>query len=261
MIRALWTAATGMEAQQMNLDVVANNLANVNTAGFKKARAEFQDLLYQAGKKAGSETSAGNQVPVGVEVGMGSRISATKKMFTQGDFKQTDSAYDWVIEGDGFFQLTDDTGRTVYTKAGSFMTNKDGVLVNPEGLKLSPQVTIPQDAIKFQLLPDGTWEARDKVESKLSSGRVELVRFINPAGLRSIGRNLYDITDSSGSPVKGNPGESGFGTLTQNAIEMSNVNVVDEMVQMIAGQRAYEINTKAIQTADQILQMVSNLKR
>jgi flagellar basal-body rod protein FlgG len=250
-----------MEAQQMNLDVVSNNLANVNTAGFKKARAEFQDLLYQAGKKAGSETSSGNQIPVGVEVGMGSRISATKKMFTQGDFKQTDSAYDWVIEGDGFFQLTDDNGRTVYTKAGSFMTNKDGALVNPEGLKLSPSVTIPQDAVKFQLLPDGTWEARSKVEAKLSSGRVELVRFINPAGLRSIGRNLYDITDSSGSPVKGNPGESGFGTLTQNAIEMSNVNVVDEMVQMIAGQRAYEINTKAIQTADQILQMVSNLKR
>ena len=260
MIRALWTAATGMEAQQINLDVVANNLANVNTVGFKKARAEFQDLLYQATKKAGTETAGGNQVPVGVEVGMGSRISATKKMFTQGDFKQTDSAYDWVIEGDGFFQL-DDNGRTVYSKAGSFMTNKDGALVNPEGLKLNPQVTIPQDAVKFQILPDGTWDARDKVENKLSSGRIELVRFINPAGLRSIGRNLYDITDSSGSPVKGNPGETGFGTITQNAVEMSNVNVVDEMVQMIAGQRAYEINTKAIQTADQILQMVSNLKR
>jgi flagellar basal-body rod protein FlgG len=260
MLRALWTAATGMESQQINLDVVANNLANVNTVGFKKARAEFQDLLYQATKKAGTETAGGNQVPVGVEVGMGSRISATKKMFTQGDFKQTDSAYDWVIEGDGFFQL-DDNGRTVYSKAGSFMTNKDGALVNPEGLKLNPQVTIPQDAVKFQILPDGTWDARDKVENKLSSGRIELVRFINPAGLRSIGRNLYDITDSSGSPVKGNPGETGFGTITQNAVEMSNVNVVDEMVQMIAGQRAYEINTKAIQTADQILQMVSNLKR
>ncbi len=260
MLRSLWTAATGMESQQINLDVVANNLANVNTVGFKKARAEFQDLLYQAGKKAGSETSSGNQIPVGVEVGMGSRITATKKMFTQGDFKQTDSAYDWVIEGDGFFQF-DDNGRTVYSKAGSLMTNKDGVLVNPEGLKLIPQVTVPQDAVKFQILPDGTWDARDKVENKLASGRIELVRFINPAGLRSIGRNLYDISDSSGSPVKGNPGETGFGTITQNAVEMSNVNVVDEMVQMIAGQRAYEINTKAIQTADQILQMVSNLKR
>lgn len=260
MIRALWTAATGMESQQVNLDVIANNLANVNTVGFKKARPEFQDLLYQAAKKAGSETASGNQVPVGVEVGMGSRITATKKMFTQGDFKQTDSPYDWVIEGDGFFQL-DDNGRTVYSKAGSFMTNKDGILVNPEGLKLSPQVTIPQDAVKFQILSDGTWEARDKLENKLSSGRIELARFINPAGLRSIGKNLYDVTDSSGTAVKGNPGESGFGTITQNAVEMSNVNVVDEMVQMIAGQRAYEINTKSIQTADNILQMVANLKR
>lgn len=260
MIRALWTAATGMESQQVNLDVIANNLANVNTVGFKKARPEFQDLLYQAAKKAGSETASGNQVPVGVEVGMGSRITATKKMFTQGDFKQTDSPYDWVIEGDGFFQL-DDNGRTVYSKAGSFMTNKDGVLVNPEGLKLSPQVTIPQDAVKFQILSDGTWEARDKLENKLSSGRIELARFINPAGLRSIGKNLYDVTDSSGVAVKGNPGESGFGTITQNAVEMSNVNVVDEMVQMIAGQRAYEINTKSIQTADNILQMIANLKR
>ena len=260
MLRSLWTAATGMEAQQINLDVVANNLANVNTVGFKKARAEFQDLMYQAARKAGSETATGNQIPVGVEVGMGSRISATKKMFTQGDFKQTDSAYDWVIEGDGFFQL-DDNGRNVYSKAGSFMTNKDGVLVNPEGLKLTPTVSIPQEAVKFQILQDGTWTATDKSENKLSSGRIELVRFINPAGLKSIGRNLYDVTDSSGSPVKGNPGETGFGTITQNAIEMSNVNVVDEMVQMIAGQRAYEINTKSIQTADQILQMISNLKR
>jgi flagellar basal-body rod protein FlgG len=260
MLRSLWTAATGMEAQQINLDVVANNLANVNTTGFKKSKAEFQDLLYQLGKKAGAETSSGAQIPVGVEVGMGSRITATKKMFSQGDFRQTESPYDWVIEGDGFFQL-DDNGRTVYSKAGSFMTNKDGILVNPEGLKLTPQVSIPQEAVKFQILPDGTWEARDKIENKLASGRIELVRFINPAGLRSIGRNLYDITDSSGSPVKGNPGETGFGTITQHAVEMSNVNVVDEMVQMIAGQRAYEINTKAIQTADQILQMVGNLKR
>jgi len=260
MLRALWTAATGMESQQINLDVVANNLANVNTVGFKKSRAEFQDLLYQTTKKAGTETATGNQVPVGVEVGMGSRISATKKMFTQGDFKQTDSAYDWVIEGDGLFQL-DDNGKTVYSRAGSFMTDKSGALVNPEGLKLNPSVTIPQEAVKFQILQDGSWAATDKSENKLASGRIELVRFINPAGLKSVGRNLYDVTDASGSPVKGNPGETGFGTITQNAVEMSNVNVVDEMVQMIAGQRAYEINTKAIQTADAILQLVSNLKR
>lgn len=261
MIRALWTAGTGMEAQQMNLDVVANNLANVNTVGFKKSRAEFQDILYQTTKSAGTETTSGNQIPVGVEVGMGSRIMATTKMFTQGDFKQTDNPYDWVIEGDGFFQFVDDTGRTVYSKAGSLMTNKDGVLVNHEGLKLTPQVTIPQAAVKFQILQDGTWAATDNVENKVASGRIQLARFINPAGLKSIGRNLYDVTDASGSAVTGNPGDTGFGTITQNAVEMSNVNVVDEMVNMIAGQRAYEMNTKSIQTADQILQMIANLKR
>jgi len=261
MIRALWTAGTGMEAQQINLDVVANNLANVNTVGFKKSRAAFQDILYQTTKRAGTETSSGNQVPVGVEVGMGSKIMATTKMFTQGDFKQTDSPYDWVIQGDGFFQLVDNNGRTVYSRAGSFMTNKDGTLVNPEGLKLNPQVNIPQAAVNFQILQDGTWTATDVNENKLANGKVQLARFVNPSGLKALGNNLYDVTDASGSAVTGNPGETGFGTITQNAIEMSNVNVVDEMVQMIAGQRAYEMNTKSIQTADQILQMISNLKR
>jgi flagellar basal-body rod protein FlgG len=261
MIRALWTSGTGMEAQQINLDVVANNLANVNTVGFKKSRAEFQDILYQTSKRAGTETTSGNQIPVGIEVGLGSRISSTKKMFTQGDFKQTDSPYDWVIQGDGFFQLVDDNGRTVYSKAGSFMTNKDGSLVNPEGLKLNPQVTIPQSAVNFQILQDGTWTATDANENKLANGQIQLARFINPSGLKSLGNNLYDVTDASGSAITGSPGTLGFGTITQNALEMSNVNVVDEMVQMIAGQRAYEMNTKSIQTADQILQMISNLKR
>jgi flagellar basal-body rod protein FlgG len=260
MIRALWTAATGMGTQQLNLDVIANNLANINTIGFKKARAEFQDLLYQETKKAGSETAAGVQIPVGVEVGMGAKITATKKMFSQGDFKTTDSAYDLVVEGDGFFQL-DDNGTTVYTRAGSFTTNKDGVLCNPEGLKLNPNITVPTETVNFQVLPDGSWQARDKNSAILGSGRIELARFVNPAGLKSLGRNVYGLTDSSGAAVTGNPGDVGFGTLTQNAVEMSNVNVVDEMVQMIVGQRAYEINTKAVQTADQILSLVSNLKR
>lgn len=260
MIRALWTAATGMATQQMNLDVVANNLANINTIGFKKARAEFQDLLYQETKKAGSETASGSQMPVGVEVGMGAKITATKKMFSQGDFKTTDSAYDLVIEGNGFFEL-DDNGTKVYTRAGSFTTNKDGVLCNPEGLKLVPNVTIPGETVNFQVLSDGSWQARDKNSAPLGGGRIELARFVNPAGLKSLGRNLYGLTDSSGTAVTGNPGETGYGTLTQNAVEMSNVNVVDEMVQMIMGQRAYEINTKAIQTADQILSLVANLKR
>ena len=260
MIRALWTAATGMGTQQINLDVISNNLANINTIGFKKARAEFQDLLYQETKKSGSETASGSQIPVGVEVGMGAKITATKKMYSQGDFKTTDSPYDVVIEGDGFFQL-DNNGTTTYSRAGSFTMNKDGVLCNPEGLKLVPNITIPIETTNFQVLPDGSWQARDKNSAVLSSGRMELARFVNPAGLKSLGRNLYGVTDSSGTAVTGNPGETGYGTLTQNAVEMSNVNVVDEMVQMIMGQRAYEINTKAIQTADQILSLVANLKR
>jgi len=260
MIRALWTAATGMATQQMNLDVTSNNLANINTIGFKKARAEFQDLLYQETKKAGSETASGTQLPVGVEVGMGAKITATKKMFSQGDFKTTDNPYDIVIEGDGFFQL-DNNGTTVYTRAGSFSMNRDGTLCNPEGLKLVPNISVPVETANFQVLPDGSWQARDKNSTVLGSGRIELAHFVNPAGLKSLGRNLYGMTDSSGTAVTGNPGETGYGTLTQNAVEMSNVNVVDEMVQMIMGQRAYEINTKAIQTADQILSLVANLKR
>ena len=260
MIRALWTAATGMGTQQMNLDVISNNLANINTIGFKKARAEFQDLLYQETKKAGSETASGNQIPVGVEVGMGAKITATKKMFSQGDFKTTDSPYDVVIEGDGFFQL-DNNGTTVYSRSGSFTMNREGYLCNPEGLKLVPNITVPIESTNFQVLPDGSWQARDKNSAVLASGRMELARFVNPAGLKSLGRNLYGVTDSSGTAVTGNPGETGYGTLTQNAVEMSNVNVVDEMVQMIMSQRAYEINTKAIQTADSILSLVANLKR
>ncbi|MGO9137373.1 MAG: flagellar basal-body rod protein FlgG [Syntrophales bacterium] len=261
MIRALWTAGTGMEALQTNLDVIANNLANVNTTGFKKSRADFQDMLYQTTKKAGTETSSGSQLPVGVEVGMGSKIMSTTRMFTQGDVQQTDSPYDWVIQGDGFFQLVDNNGRTIYTRAGSFMTNNNGTLVNGNGLTLTPQVSIPQAAVSFQILDDGTWSATDANENKLATGRIQLARFINPSGLKSIGNNCYDITDASGSAVTGNPGVTGFGTIQQNAVEMSNVNVVEEMVNMIAAQRAYEMNTKAIQTADQILQMISNLKK
>jgi flagellar basal-body rod protein FlgG len=250
-----------MEALQTNLDVIANNLANVNTTGFKKSRADFQDILYQTTKRAGTETSSGGQLPVGVSVGMGSKIMSTTTMFTQGDVQQTDSPYDWTIQGDGFFQLVDNNGRTIYTRAGSFMTNNNGTLVNGNGLTLTPQVSIPQAAVNFQILDDGTWSATDVNENKLATGRVQLARFINPSGLKSIGNNCYDITDASGAAVTGNPGVSGFGTIQQNAVEMSNVNVVEEMVNMIAAQRAYEMNTKAIQTADQILQMISNLKK
>ncbi len=260
MIRALWTAATGMEAQQISQDVVANNLANVNTVGFKKARADFQDLMYQVYAKAGAETSDGGQLPVGVEIGMGVKPVAVQKMFAQGDYMQTDNQFDVVIEGDGFFQL-DNNGRTVYTRAGNFKLDKDGVLSNSEGLKLTPEVSIPQDAVTFTVDSGGTWTAADENGASLSTGRIEIAKFINPAGLTSLGRNLYDVTEASGDATSGNPGEEGFGTISQRFLEMSNVNVVDEMVRMITGQRAYEINSKAIQTADSMLQMANNLIR
>lgn len=260
MIRALWTAANGMEAQQMTQDVTANNLANINTVGFKKARADFQDLMYQIYTKAGAETSAGSQLPVGIEIGMGVKPVAVQKMFTQGDYMQTDNPFDMAIEGEGFFQL-DDNGRTVYTRAGSFTTDKDGVLCNAEGLKVIPEVTVPPEMVNFTVDGGGTWTATDEIGTALATGRIELARFVNPAGLTSLGRNLYDKTEASGEATTGYPGESGFGTLSQNFLEMSNVNVVDEMVKMIVGQRAYEINSKAIQTADAMMQMVNSLKR
>ena len=260
MIRSLWTAATGMQAQQIEQDVVANNLANVNTVGFKKSRADFQDLMYQLSSKAGSETSSGNQLTVGIEIGMGVKPVATQKIFSQGDYQQTGNSFDWAIEGDGFFQL-DDNGQTVYTRAGNFKVNKDGVLCNSEGLKLIPEVSIPQNAVTFTLDSGGTWTASDENGASLATGRIELAKFINPAGLSSMGRNLFEKTEGSGEPVTGNPGENGLGTTSQRFLEMSNVNVIDEMVKMIAGQRAYEINSKSITTADNMLEMINNLKR
>jgi len=260
MIRSLWIAASGMEAQQISQDVVANNLANVNTVGFKKARADFQDLMYQLYAKAGAETTAGGQLPVGIEIGMGVKPVAVQKLFTQGDYQQTGNQLDWAIEGAGFFQL-DDNGRTLYTRSGNFKLDKDGVLCNSEGLKLIPEVSIPTESVVFTVDSGGTWTAADGIGTVLGTGRIELAKFINPAGLTSLGRNLYDVTEASGDATTGNPGEGGFGTIQQRFLEMSNVNVIDEMVKMITGQRAYEINSKAIQTADAMLQMANNLKR
>ena len=260
MIRALWTAATGMKAQQINQDVIANNLANINTVGFKKSRADFQDLMYQIYKKTGAETSEGNQLPIGMEIGMGVKPVATQKMFSQGDYQQTDNDLDWAIEGDGFFQI-DHGDRTVYTRAGSFKIDKNGYVCNSDGLKLIPEVSIPSETVHFTLDSGGTWTATDSMGSTLSSGRIELVKFPNPAGLTSVGKSLYDKTEGSGDATTGNPGEDGLGTISQRFLEMSNVSAVEEMIKMIVGQRAYEINSKAIQTSDAMLQMINNLKR
>jgi len=249
-----------MLAEQINQDVIANNLANVQTVGFKAARAEFQDLMYQVYRQAGAETTSGSPLPLGMEVGLGSRLTAIQKLFTQGDYQQTGNRFDWAIEGEGFYQI-DNNGTTVYTRSGNFKVSKEGYLVNTEGLKLIPQVSVPQETVNFTIDNGGTWTATDKNGTTLATGRIELARFINPAGLTSLGRNLYGVTEGSGDAMTGNPDTEGFGIITQSFLEMSNVNVVDEMVQMIIGQRAYEINSKSIQTADNMLQIVNNLKR
>jgi flagellar basal-body rod protein FlgG len=196
-----------------------------------------------------------------MEVGLGSKLTSIQKSFTQGDYQQTGNRFDWAIEGDGFFQVDDGNGKTLYTRAGSWKISKDLFLVNSEGLKLTPEVTVPAGTVTFTVDAGGTWTAKDKAGTTLSTGRLELAKFANPAGLTNLGRNLYAKTDGSGEPVTGNPDTEGFGTISQTFLEMSNVNVVDEMVQMIIGQRAYEINSKAIQTADNMLQLVNNLKR
>ena len=261
MIRSLYTAGTGMSAQQLEQDVVANNLANINTVGFKKSRADFLDLMYQVYAKSGAETTQGNQLPVGIEVGMGVKPIATEKIFTQGDYQQTGNQFDWAIEQNGFFQIDDGNGNTYYTRAGNFKLDKNGVVVNSEGLKLLPNITVPSGTVSFTMDSGGTWTAADQAGNPLATGRLELAIFTNTAGLSSVGRNLYAKTESSGDAITGNPGENGVGTVTQNFLEMSNVNVIDEMVKMIVGQRAYEINSKAIQTADNMLSIINNLKR
>jgi flagellar basal-body rod protein FlgG len=260
MIRSLYTAATGMAAEQLNQDVVANNLANVDTVGFKKQRADFMDLMYQVYTQAGAQTSQGNQLPVGIEIGMGVKPVSTERIFTQGDYQQTGNQFDLAIEQAGFFQF-DNNGTTVYGRAGNFKLNKDGAVVNSEGLKLIPNITIPQGTVSFTVDSGGTWTAADSAGNPLSTGRMELATFVNPAGLSGIGRNLYIKTIGSGDPITGNPGENGIGTICQNYLEMSNVSVIDEMVKMIIGQRSYEINSKAIMTADNMLSIINGLKR
>ncbi|MFH1081234.1 MAG: flagellar basal-body rod protein FlgG [Pseudomonadota bacterium] len=261
MIRSLFTAATGMTTQQMEQDVVANNLANVNTSGFKKSRANFQDLMYQIFSKAGSTSSTGIQLPAGIEIGMGVKSVSTQKIFTQGDFQSTGNAFDWAIEGDGFFQIDDGKGGIAYTRAGSFKINKDGAICNSEGMLLTPSIIVPQGAVVVTVDKSGQITSTDSKGSITTIGQLQIATFINTAGLSSIGRNLYNKTDASGEPSIGNPNADGKGAITQYFLEMSNVNVIEEMVKMITGQRAYEINSKAIQTADNMLSIINGLKR
>lgn len=261
MIRTLWTAATGMQAQTLNIDVISNNLANVNTSGFKKSRADFQDLLYETIRPAGVASSAGNQVPTGLQIGHGSRPVSTVKIYRQGDFQQTKNELDLAIEGDGFFQITQPNGDIAYTRAGAFKLDSDGRIVTSDGYALEPEMTVPSDSISIAIGTDGIVSVLQAGEiDPLELGTIQLAKFINPAGLQNIGRNLHLATSASGEATTDNPGENGLGTISQGFLEMSNVAVVDEMVAMITAQRAYEVNSKAIQTADDMLQIANQLK-
>ena len=260
MMRSLWTAATGMIAQQLNIDVLSNNLANVNTVGFKKSRAEFEDLMYQNLKIAGSITAGGGMIPTGMQVGMGVRPTTVHKFFSQGDYQNSGNPLDIAIEGEGFFQV-DVNGELAYTRAGAFKLNQDGTVVTANGYTLQPEFTVPPEAVNVVVTEGGHIAALDKAGEELAAADIPLYTFINPAGLNASGRNLYIATEASGAAVEGTPGEDNVGTMAQGFLEMSNVEVVDEMVNMIVGQRAYEVNSKAITTSDQMLGMANQLKR
>jgi flagellar basal-body rod protein FlgG len=262
MIRSLWTAASGMEGQQKSIDVIANNLANVNTTGFKRSRADFQDLVYQNLKSTGSPATNATQVPTGIQIGLGSRLAAVTKIFTAGDFTQTGNELDLAIEGAGFFQITMPDGTVGYSKAGAFKKDSTGQVVTPDGNPLSPAITIPNNAVKINIGSDGTVSVQIAGQSATTTvGNIQLATFSNPSGLSSQGKNIFSVTDASGAATSGTPGQNGIGSIAQGMLEMSNVSVAEEMVNMIVGQRAYEINSKAVQTSDEMLQTAANLKR
>jgi len=262
MLRALFSAATGMEAQALRIDVIANNLANVNTNGFKTTRAEFQDLMSQTIKEAGTSSSTDTEIPTGLQIGLGTRPAATHRIFTQGDFQLTSNELDVAIEGKGFFQILQPNGETAYSKAGSFSQDSQGRIVTADGYPLQPEITIPDDTLSVTIGSDGTVSVLQPGSTTPSEvGNIELATFANQAGLKAIGRNLFIPTTASGDPITGTPGEDGLGTLAQGYVEMSNVNIVQEMVDMIMGQRAYELNSEAVKTADEMLQIGTSIVR
>jgi flagellar basal-body rod protein FlgG len=261
-MRALWTAATGMHAQQLTLDVIANNLANVQTGGFKRSRVDFQDLVYHSMQVPGMASAQDTEIPSGFQIGHGSRAVATQRLFIEGDLQPTGNPLDIAIEGDGFFQITQPNGETAYTRSGSLKKDSQGRLVTAEGFLLQPEITIPEDALSVTIGVDGTVTVQQPgVTQPQQIGTIELARFVNPAGLESVGRNLFLATQASGDATPGTPGLEGFGTLLQFFVEGSNVNVIEEMVNLISGQRAYEISSRAIRTADEMMQTANNLVR
>ncbi len=262
MNRALRTAATGMYAQQLNVDLIAHNLANVNTTGFKKARPEFQDLMYQTLKTSGVSTNPNVQQPSEIQVGNGAVAVATTRSFVQGDVQPTNNQLDFAIQGDGFFQIRRPDGSQAYSRDGSLKLSADGMLVTSQGYIVEPGLSLPADTTGITVSRDGIVEAAIVGSSTTAQvGQLELAKFINPAGLRAIGDNLYVETPASGAAIVGPPGSEGLGEIKQASLESSNVDVVEEMVSMITAQRAYEINSKTIKTVEDMLTMANNVKR
>ena len=263
MIRAMFSAATGMIAQQTNIDTIAHNMANVNTTGFKKSRVNFQDLLYETVKAPGGQTADGTTIPEGIQIGHGVRPSSVSKLFTPGSLIQTGNELDVAIEGEGFFEIELPDGTSAYTRDGSFRRSQDGQLVTVDGYPLAGGISIPDDALSVSITADGSVSVRQPGQSATSvAGNLQLVRFPNPSGMdASLGRNLLQETDASGAPVIGDPGQDGIGNIAQGFLENSNVQTVEEIIAMIIAQRAYEANSKVIQTSDEMLQLANNVRR
>ncbi len=262
MIRALYTAASGMTAQQSNIDTIAHNLANVNTTGFKKSRMEFEDLVYQQIKAPGTPTSQEGEAPIGLEAGLGTRAVATARNFSAGNLRSTNAPLDLAIEGQGFFQVTLPGGETGFTRAGALHLNGQGQLVTAEGLQLEPQISIPANATTISVSKDGIVSVMVAGQPDPQQvGTIELASFQNPAGLQARGGNVFVATMASGDPATAVPGSDGLGTIAQGFLEDSNVSVVEEMVNMILGQRAYEANSRVVKAADEMLQQVNNMAR
>ncbi len=261
MLRALHTAATGSQTQQFNIDVIANNVANVNTTGYKKSRAEFQDLLSQTYSAPGTIGDQGTTDPVGIQVGLGVQVSATQRVFLPGSIAQTGNPLDLAIQGEGFFQVMLDSGEVAYTRDGSFKRDANGTIVTSDGYPLQPGITIPNDATEILVGLNGTVSIRQAGAPNVNQvGQLQLVRFANPAGMESIGRNLYQMTPASGDPIQGTAGQGEFAktTINQGFLENSNVQIVEELINLITAQRAFEANSKVIQASDEVLQVTNN---
>lgn len=262
MVRSMYTAATGMEAQQLYMDTIAHNLSNVNTTGYKRQKIEFQDLMYQTLREPGVRNVEGRMAPAGIEVGLGVRPAATQRIFEQGSVNQTGNDLDLAIYGEGFFQIALPDGGTVYTRDGQLKLSSDGTITTSNGYPLYPQIVIPEAAQEFSVSADGLVSVKLVGDDTLTEiGQMELARFINPSGLKALGNNLFAVSGASGEPIINLPGEEGTGTVMQGYVEASNVQIVDEMVNMISAQRAYEIVSKSIQVSDEMMQTASNLKR